>query len=178
MEIETVKISSLKPHPGNPRNHPDSAIDMLDKSLRQFGWTNPVLVSEDGFVLAGHARLKAAKKIGIEDIPIIRLPLSGKKADAYMVADNKLAALTEWDFPKLTGLLTELDTGDFDMESIGFSAEELEKLMTYSKEDIDEVTMDENYRYQLIIDCESEEHQSKLIDQFKKEGLKCRPLIL
>ncbi len=131
MELEKVAITSLKPHPLNPRIHPDSALDRLGKSFQEFGWTNPVLVSEDGFVLAGHARLKAAKKVGIEKIPIIRLPFSGRKAEAYLVADNKLQDLTEWDFPKLADLLTELDTGDFDMEIVGYSNDELRGVLGY-----------------------------------------------
>ena len=79
MQIEVVEISKLKPHPKNPRIHPDSALERLTKSVKEFGWTNPILVSEDGFILAGHARLKAAEKAGISEVPIIRLPLKGEK---------------------------------------------------------------------------------------------------
>ena len=71
MQVKQVKISDLKPHPQNPRLHPDSAIDKLVRSIKEFGWTNPVLVSEDGYVLAGHARLKAATKAGLEGCPVV-----------------------------------------------------------------------------------------------------------
>jgi len=130
MEIKTVKISELRPHPKNPRVHPDSAIDKLVRSIKEYGWTNPVLVSADGYVLAGHARLKAAEKAGIEEVPVIYLPLEGAKAEAYLIADNRLQDETDWDYEKLKDLLQELDTGEFDLELTGFDMEEIEDLMT------------------------------------------------
>ena len=109
MNLKTVKIAELKPHPKNPRQHPDSAIAKLTRSIQEFGWTNPVLVSKDGFVLAGHARLKAAENAGITEVPVIQLDLEGAKADAYLIADNKTQDLTDWDLPLLKDLLQELD---------------------------------------------------------------------
>lgn len=130
MEIKTVKINELKPHPKNPRVHPDSAIDKLVRSIKEFGWTNPILVSTDGYILAGHARLKAAEKAGIEEVPVIYLPLEGAKAEAYLIADNRLQDETDWDYEKLKDLLQELDTGEFDLELTGFDMGEIEDLMT------------------------------------------------
>jgi len=130
MEIKTVKISELKPHPKNPRVHPDSAIDKLVRSIKEYGWTNPVLVSADGYVLAGNARLKAAEKAGIKEVPVIYLPLEGAKAEAYLIADNRLQDETDWDYEKLKDLLQELDTGEFDLELTGFDMGEIEDLMT------------------------------------------------
>lgn len=130
MEIKTVKISKLIPHPKNPRIHPDSAIEKLTKSIKEFGWTNPILVSKDNFILAGHARLKAAERAGLKEVPVIYLPFEGSKAEAYMIADNKIQDETEWDFPKLKDLLQELDTGEFDIEITGFDENEIENLMT------------------------------------------------
>ena len=130
MEIKTVKINELKPHPKNPRVHPDSAIDKLVRSIKEFGWTNPILVSTDGYILAGHARLKAAEKAGIEEVPVIYLPLEGAKAEAYLIADNRLQDETDWDYEKLKDLLQELDTGEFDLELTGFDMDEIEDLMT------------------------------------------------
>ena len=129
MEIKTVKINELKPHPKNPRVHPDSAIDKLVRSIKEFGWTNPILVSTDGYILAGHARLKAAEKAGIEEVPVIYLPLEGAKAEAYLIADNRLQDETDWDYEKLKDLLQELDTGEFDLELTGFDMGEIEDLV-------------------------------------------------
>ena len=129
MEIKTVKINELKPHPKNPRVHPDSAIDKLVRSIKEYGWTNPVLVSADGYVLAGHARLKAAEKAGISEVPVIYLPLEGAKAEAYLIADNRLQDKTDWDYVKLKDILQELDTGEFDLELTGFDMDEIEDLI-------------------------------------------------
>ena len=125
-----MPISELKPHPKNPRVHPDSAIDKLVRSIKEYGWTNPVLVSADGYVLAGHARLKAAEKAGIKEVPVIYLPLEGAKAEAYLIADNRLQEETSWDYEKLKDLLQELDTGELDLELTGFDMDEIEDLMT------------------------------------------------
>ena len=138
MEIKTVKISELRPHPKNPRVHPDSAIEKLERSIKEFGWTNPILVSKDGYILAGHARLKAAEKAGIEEVPVIYLPLEGAKAEAYLIADNRLQDETDWDLPKLKDLLQELDTGELDLEITGFDMDEIEDLTTEYHIDFDE----------------------------------------
>jgi ParB-like chromosome segregation protein Spo0J len=130
LEIKNILIKNLKPHPKNPRRHPDSAIERLAKSITEFGWTNPVLVSADGYVLAGHARLKAAQVAGLKEVPVIELPLSGAKAEAYLIADNRLNELTGWDDATLKDLLADLDTGELDLELTGFSVGELEKMMT------------------------------------------------
>lgn len=130
MEIQTIEISKLRPHPQNPRTHPDSAIDKLVKSLTEFGWTNPILISQDNYVLAGHARLKAAEKAGLTEVPVIQLPLKGSKAVAYMIADNRLQDETDWDIPLLVDLFQELDTGEIDLEIMGFDLDEIEALIT------------------------------------------------
>jgi DNA modification methylase len=130
MEIKIMPIGELKPHPKNPRVHPDSAIEKLERSIKEFGWTNPILVSKEGYILAGHARLKAAEKAGIKEVPVIYLPLEGSRAEAYLIADNRLQDETDWDMPKLKDLLQELDTGEFDLELTGFDMGEIEDLMT------------------------------------------------
>ena len=130
MEVKKVDIKKLKPHPKNPRVHPDSAIEKLERSIKEFGWTNPILVSADGYILAGHARLKAAEKAGISEVPVIYLPLEGAKAEAYLIADNRLQDETDWDYEKLKDLLQDLDTGELDLEITGFDMEEIEDLIT------------------------------------------------
>jgi len=133
MEIQTAKVSELRPHPQNPRIHPDSAIEKLVKSLKEYGFTNPILISADNYVLAGHARLKAAEKAGLKEVPVIQLPLKGNKALAYMIADNRLQDETDWDFTKLAELFGVLDTGELDLEITGFDLSEIENLLTSEK---------------------------------------------
>ncbi len=129
-QVQMVAIDELKPHPKNPRVHPDIAIAKLEQSIKEFGWTNPILVSKDGYILAGHARLKAAEKAGIQEVPVIYLELEGAKAEAYLVADNRLQDETDWDYEKLKDLLQELDTGELDLELTGFDMDEIEDLVT------------------------------------------------
>jgi len=129
LKIEYVPIGKLKPFAGNPRKHPPEAVEKLVTSIEHFGWTNPVLVDTGGRVLAGHARLTAAKQAGIDTVPVIRLPLSGKDAELYVIADNKTAELTEWDWSKLGDLFGELDTGDIDLTLSGFTEDKIGELM-------------------------------------------------
>ncbi|MGB4501179.1 MAG: ParB/Srx family N-terminal domain-containing protein [Natronincolaceae bacterium] len=142
MKVQKIDIDKLKPHPKNPRVHPDSAIEKLVRSIKEFGWTNPILVSKDGQILAGHARLKAAKKAGIEEVPVIYLPLEGAKAEAYMIADNRLQEETDWDYEKLESLLGNMTESGFDLEITGFSEIEVEGLL--QDVDIDNFLIDVN----------------------------------
>lgn len=128
MRIEKVGVNELRPHPKNPRVHPDSSIRKLERSIREFGWTSPILVSADGYILAGHARLKAAKAAGVKEVPIIRLPLKGAKAEAYMIADNRTQEETDWDKEKLKDLLDELDKQETDLTLTGFDIDEIMQL--------------------------------------------------
>jgi len=129
MRVEKVNISELKPHPKNPRIHPDSAIEKLKRSIEEFGWTNPILVSKDGYILAGHARLKAAEKAGIQEVPVIYLPLEGAKAEAYLIADNRLQDETDWDYEKLENLLNSIAEKGLDLKITGFSEVEIEGIL-------------------------------------------------
>ena len=129
MEIKKVDISCLKPHPKNPRVHPDSLISKIQSSIKEFGWTNPILVSADGYILAGHARLKAAQKMGLKQVPVICLPFDGVKAEAYMIADNKLQEGSSWDYEKLAGLLQDLSDEVANLKITGFSEAEISSIL-------------------------------------------------
>ena len=95
-----------------------AGLHRQQQCITSIRWTNPILVSADGYILAGHARLKAAEKAGIEEVPVIYLPLEGAKAEAYLIADNRLQEETDWDLPKLKDLLQDMDTGELDLELI------------------------------------------------------------
>lgn len=131
LKVEQWKTEDLAKHlhPKNPRIHPAGAIDKLVKSIKEFGWTNPVLMDKDNRVLAGHARIAAAQKAGVETIPVIKLPLSGPKADAYVIADNRLHQDTMWDPPLLADMLTELAANLGDLTVTGFDKLELDKIL-------------------------------------------------
>jgi len=136
-----MKISELKPHPKNPRKHPDVLIDKLQKSIQEFGFTNPVLISKDNMILAGHARCKAAEKLGITEVPTIKLDFEGAKADAYVILDNKLNELSEWDNDLLLGMIKDIEANNFDVSLTGFDSDELADL--FAKMDNNEVQEDD-----------------------------------
>ena len=114
-----IALSALAPYPNNARTHSDEQVDMIAKSLQEFGFVNPVLIDEKNMIVAGHGRVMAAKKLGMEKVPYVRVEgLTESQIRAYILADNKLAELAGWDF-KLLGLeLGELT--DIDMTQFGF----------------------------------------------------------
>lgn len=134
--VKTVPLDTLKPHPRNPRRHSASAIAKLAAAIKEYGFTQPILVSADGYILAGHTRLKAAKEAGLSEVPVIELPLSGDKAIAYMIADNRLQDETDWAFSELADLLLDLDASNFDLSLTAFDSEEIEKMMHWTPADI------------------------------------------
>jgi len=130
LEIIYKSPSELKPFQKNPYNHPEKQLTMLKKSMREFGFTSPVLISQDNMVIAGHARLKAAQEIGLSEVPTIFIDLPYEKAVAYVIADNQLAKLAEEDRDLLGELLEgALGIPDFDIEAVGFSSEDIDSLL-------------------------------------------------
>ena len=134
MKILNIKLSELKPHPKNPRKHPKELIERLKKSIKEYGFTNPVLISKDNQILAGHARCKAAKELGIDEVPTLRLDFEGAKADAYVIIDNKLNEMSEWDIPVLVDLIKEIEQSDFNVELTGFDIDEISDLFAKTDE--------------------------------------------
>ena len=127
--IQLVKVSQLNPYEGNSRTHSDQQVDQLAASITEFGWTNPILVDADFGIIAGHGRLMAAKRLGLEEIPVIMLDhLSPAQRKALVIADNKLAENAGWDFDKLRDELSDLKDMDYDLGVIGFDDEELNNL--------------------------------------------------
>jgi DNA modification methylase len=123
-------ISSLAPYAGNARTHSEEQIEQLVHSIRRFGWTNPVLVGADGTIIAGHARVLAARKLGMAEVPCLVLDhLSEAEQRALVLADNKLALNAGWDEAMLRAELQALQDDDFDVEAIGFNDDELRALL-------------------------------------------------
>ena len=126
MKITNVKIDDLRPFERNPKIHPESQLKKLEHSISEFGWTNPVLATKEGMIVAGHARVEAAKRLNLSEVPVIYLDMPYEKAIAYVVADNRLAELAETDVEKLSDILNELiEIPDFDIELTGFNLDEI-----------------------------------------------------
>jgi DNA modification methylase len=122
-------VSLLRPDPANPRKHSDRQLKSLAKSIQTFGFNIPIAVNADMQVLAGHARLEAAKRLGMTQVPVVRLDhLSPQQAKAFVVADNRLAEMSNWDDELLAVQLKELSVLDldFELEAIGFTMGEID----------------------------------------------------
>jgi ParB-like nuclease domain len=128
--IELWPIDRLRPYERNPRTHSETQVDQIVASMVEFGWTNPVLVDEQGGILAGHGRLLAARKLGLAEVPVIRFEhLSEAQKRAYLIADNQLALQAGWSEELLAQELAWLREESFDLDLVGFDATELERLL-------------------------------------------------
>ena len=130
IEIEKVNVSALIPYARNPRTHADEQVVQIAASIREFGFTNPVLIDESGGIIAGHGRVMAARKIGLAEVPCIRLMhLTDTQKRAYVIADNKIALNSGWDNEMLKLELSDLKGLDFDLDRTGFSMDEINALL-------------------------------------------------
>lgn len=126
-KIEMLRVSALTPNPRNARKHPAKQIAQLAANIDRFGFTIPILVDQDNMILAGHGRLDAAKKLGLDQIPVIRHDfLNDAERRAFALADNRLAELSSWDEEILKSELEILFEGGFDISEIGFSTADLD----------------------------------------------------
>lgn len=130
LKIEYLPRGKLLRYAKNSRTHSDEQVDQIVNSIREFGFTNPVLIDEDNEIIAGHGRLTAAEVLEIEKIPVIRLTgLTPKQKKAYRIADNKLALNAGWDMQLLAEEVSELVDSDFDIELLGFSDSEIDDML-------------------------------------------------
>jgi ParB-like chromosome segregation protein Spo0J len=128
--IEPMAVTRLRSFPGNPRTHSKKQIRQIADSIARFGFTNPMLIGEDNEVIAGHGRLEAAKLLGRESVPTLRLSgLDAEERRAYALADNKLALNARWDRGALAVELKALADVQFDAEVTGFSCAEIELVL-------------------------------------------------
>lgn len=122
----------------NPRNN-DGAVDAVAESIKQFGFKVPIVIDRDNVIVAGHTRLKAARKIGLEKVPcIVADDLTPEQIKAYRLADNKTAELADWDFSALEIELAELES-DFDMSAFGFDISDFEDIHEITEDEVPEV---------------------------------------
>lgn len=129
LRVQYRPLSDLIPYAKNSRTHDDAQVAQIAASIREFGWTNPVLVDGSNGIIAGHGRVLAARKLGLKDVPVIELAeMTDLQRRAYVIADNKLALNAGWDEAVLALELQELGDLGFDVDLTGFSAEEIDAL--------------------------------------------------
>ena len=130
LAVQIWPIDRLLPYVRNARTHSDEQLAQVAASIQEFGWTNPILVGGDGVIIAGHARLAAARKLGIAEVPVIVLDhLTETQRRALVLADNKLALNAGWDEEMLRVELESLKEDDFNLDLVGFTTEELDDLL-------------------------------------------------
>ena len=121
MKVHDISIYDIKDYENNPRRISEEAVNVVASSIREFGFKQPIVIDKNNVIVCGHTRVRAAKKLGIEEIPcIIADDLTPEQIKAFRLADNKTSELSAWDFDKLDLELEELNL-DFDMVEFGFA---------------------------------------------------------
>jgi DNA modification methylase len=129
MYVEDRAIESIRPYENNPRLN-EAAVDAVAASIREFGFRQPIVVDEEGVIVVGHTRFKAALKLGLITVPVhVAVGLTPAQAQAYRIADNQTATMSSWDDDKLPLELAQLQEMGFDLDLTGFSGEELLRLL-------------------------------------------------
>ena len=182
-QIEMMALADLVPYARNSRTHDDAQVAQIAASIREFGFTNPVLIDADGGIIAGHGRVLAARKLKLEQVPCIMLDyLTDTQRRAYIIADNKLALNSGWDDELLAIELGELNAAEFDMALIGFDAGELSAAMGLDEElDGEAPKIDEGIDYKekfaIIVDCADEAEQQATFERLDSMGFTCKVLV-
>jgi ParB-like chromosome segregation protein Spo0J len=129
-QMEQRAIADLIPFARNSRTHSDNHVAQIAASIKEFGWTNPLLIGEDGGVIAGHGRLLAARQLGHTEVPCIVLDgLTDAQKRALVIADNQLGLASGWNYELLSSELAGLLEDNFDLSMLGFSEDELAGLL-------------------------------------------------
>jgi DNA modification methylase len=129
-KIKRRKVDSLIPYARNARTHSDEQVAQIAASIKEWGWTTPVLIDEDGGIIAGHGRVMAARKLGIEEVPTMTATgWSQAQKQAYVLADNQLPQNAEWDMDLLAVEMKDLDGDGFDLSLIGFGDDMLANML-------------------------------------------------
>lgn len=130
MKVKNTPIDELRPYAHNPKTHPETQIDKIARSIEEFGFLVPILIDADNYIIAGHGRLLAARKLGLVEVPTIRVDhLTEAQIRAYRIADNKLTE-SPWDIGELMVEIDDLKLGDYDIDLTGFGEIELGEVIT------------------------------------------------
>jgi ParB-like chromosome segregation protein Spo0J len=172
-KIEQVKVADLVPYVNNARTHTDDQITQIAASIKEFGWGAPILIDKDNGVIAGHARLAAAKKLKRATVPCVRLPhLTDAQRKALILADNRIAMNADWDVQLLAVELDELRDLKVDLSLLGFAKAELNDLI--GTPNTPGGTIYDESRHLLLVECKTEPDLRALFEEMKERGLECK----
>ena len=165
-EVVSVRIDEIRPYDKNPRKN-DTAVQAVANSIKQFGFRQPIVVDKHGVIIVGHTRYKAAKLLGMTEVPVVYADMKPSDAKAYRLADNKTGELATWDYEQLEAELREL-TDEIDMSDFGLGGmtDDIPDMRTLAIPDgIEEKT------YKLTIVCDSKEDRNAAYDAIKNSGV-------
>src|SRR5574340_270787 len=167
LAVEYRAVDDLVPYARNSRTHDDGQVAQIAGSVREFGFTNPILIDEDGGIIAGHGRVMAARKLGLAEVPTITLAgLTEAQRRAYVIADNKLALNAGWDFEMLSVELDELRDAEFDMDLLGFTSQELNELIGTPNAGpvpgAEDGGIDYQEKFAVLVECKDEAEQERI----------------
>jgi len=170
--IQIVPIKDLKLNPKNRNKHPKEQIERLQKLIEYQGFRNPVIVSnQSGYVVVGHGRVQAAKKLGVKEVPVIYQDFDDEiQEQAYLISDNAIASWAELDLSEINVDIQDMGP-DFDIELLGLKDFEIEPA------DKEDKKVDLNFGFKIEVDCNDELNQDELTRELEARGFKVRVLI-
>jgi len=152
MDIQEIEIDKIIPYINNPRKNLN--VDKVASSIKEFGFQQPIVVDKTNTIVVGHTRYEAAKKLGITKVPVQIADLSENQAKAYRIADNRLNQDASWDTKLLNIEFNDLLSKDYNLDSLGFTTDELDTLFLKSSEDAD-IGLNENIEEDLDLTQET-----------------------
>lgn len=174
LEVAYIAITDVIPYANNPRTHSEQQVAQVAASIKEFGFNNPILLDEHNGIIAGHGRLAAAQKLGMDLVPTITLAgLTEAQRKAYVIADNKLTENGGWDYDLLAVEIERLAELDIDLSLTGLDEIELAKMFDEPQEPVvQEVDYAESFS--VVVECSDEAEQEKVFNRLDSEGYKCR----
>lgn len=168
-DMQEVSLSLIKPYDKNAKIHGEEQIRKLMNSISEFGFISPCLIERDTFnLIAGHGRVEAAKRLGMEKVPCVFVEdITDEQRRAYILADNRLSELGEWDMELVNFELKELDKLDFDISLTGFELDN-------PTENTERVGVAFKDTLSVVVECDTEDDAEELYNELTERGLKCR----
>lgn len=168
LNIVYKNIKELKPYKKNAKKHSKEQVEQIANSIKEFGFTQPVIIDKNNCVVAGHGRILGAKKAGLKQVPTVMLEdLTEEQIKAYRLVDNKLNE-SEWDFSLLDEELEDL-IGDMNMDLFGFDEDEVEQ-----EEQKKKVEFEIKEKYEVHIICKDEKQMEQVFNKVKGYGQECK----
>lgn len=179
-----VPLAALTPWPDNPRHNDGAPVDAVVDSIRRFGFGAPVLARrENGEIIAGHTRVKAAAVLGLAEVPVRYMDLSEEEAHALAISDNRVSELATWDDDGLASVLTELRDAGTEIGGLGWDEAGLDSILSPDR-GVDsgqgrtsDAVLPPGMQYRVLVKVADEGDQVALIEELEAKGYTCQPLI-